>query len=200
MNVIFIVVDTLRKDHAGPLESRLRKLGFIPYGNVVAPAPWTVPSHASIFTGLYPALHKAHETREKKGFDIKLRHGDLLSKLLLDKGYDTYLLTANSYIRPSLGFRGFNHFYENPGWSPPKLSLLSYDDWVLLVDLKLKHGISDRKDLVKLLGFVPDDELYLWMNSADVFVLPSLSESFCIVQFEAMAVGSPVVATYNGWQ
>lgn len=65
---------------------------------------------------------------------------------------------------------------------------------------KLQKQINELglQDHVKLLGFVPDDELYLWMNSADVFVLPSLSESFGLVQLEAMAVGTPVVATYNG--
>ena len=52
-NVIFIVVDTLRKDYAKPLEKELKELGFISYENTIAPAPWTIPSHASIFTGLY---------------------------------------------------------------------------------------------------------------------------------------------------
>ncbi|AGB04685.1 glycosyltransferase [Aciduliprofundum sp. MAR08-339] len=64
----------------------------------------------------------------------------------------------------------------------------------------LKDSITkyDLDSFVKILGFVPNDELSLWYNSADLFVLPSLSESFGIVQIEAMAVGTPVVATING--
>ncbi|MEM2604119.1 MAG: glycosyltransferase, partial [Candidatus Korarchaeum sp.] len=58
-----------------------------------------------------------------------------------------------------------------------------------------KLGLESK---VKLLGFIPEDELSLWMNSCDVFVLPSLSESFGVVQIEAMACGKPVVATKNG--
>ncbi|MDW8035216.1 MAG: glycosyltransferase [Candidatus Korarchaeum sp.] len=58
-----------------------------------------------------------------------------------------------------------------------------------------RMGLEDK---VKLLGFIPEDELSLWMSSCDVFALPSLSESFGVVQIEAMACGKLVVATRNG--
>jgi glycosyltransferase involved in cell wall biosynthesis len=47
-------------------------------------------------------------------------------------------------------------------------------------------------------GGKPREEIPLWINACDVFVLPSLHESFGIVQIEAMACGKPVVATRNG--
>jgi len=64
--------------------------------------------------------------------------------------------------------------------------------------LEWQIGKLGLQDHIKLLGFIPNDEIPLWMNATDIFVLPSLSESFGIVQLEAMACGTPVVATYNG--
>ncbi len=51
---------------------------------------------------------------------------------------------------------------------------------------------------IKMVGGRPYDEIPLWMNACDVFVLPSMRESFGVVQIEAMACGKPVVATING--
>ncbi|PKP59290.1 glycosyltransferase family 4 protein, partial [Candidatus Atribacteria bacterium HGW-Atribacteria-1] len=65
---------------------------------------------------------------------------------------------------------------------------------------KLQRLINDLNlnDYVKLVGAKQHDEIPLWMNASDLFVLPSLNESFGIVQIEAMACGKPVVATRNG--
>jgi glycosyltransferase involved in cell wall biosynthesis len=42
-------------------------------------------------------------------------------------------------------------------------------------------------------GFVAEDELPLWYNTADVFVYPSLYEGFGLPPLEAMACGRPVL-------
>lgn len=52
--------------------------------------------------------------------------------------------------------------------------------------------------IVQFIGAIPHHEVSTWMNSADVFCLPSQSESFGIVQLEAWACGIPVVATRTG--
>lgn len=64
----------------------------------------------------------------------------------------------------------------------------------------LEHQIAslNLQEQIKLVGFIPDEQMGLWMNACDLFVLPSLRESFGVVQIEAMACGKPVVATRNG--
>ncbi|MEI6457075.1 MAG: glycosyltransferase [bacterium] len=51
---------------------------------------------------------------------------------------------------------------------------------------------------VTLAGGRSHTEIQLWLNACDLFVFPSIRESFGIVQIEAMACGKPVVATING--
>lgn len=65
-------------------------------------------------------------------------------------------------------------------------------------DLEKQITSLKLEDYVKLVGFIPDEQMNLWMNACDLFVLPSLSESFGVVQIEALACGKPVVATRNG--
>ena len=68
---------------------------------------------------------------------------------------------------------------------------------LLKSDLEQKINSLDIQKFIKLLGFVPDEQMNLWMNACDLFVLPSLSESFGIVQIEALACGKPVVSARN---
>jgi glycosyltransferase involved in cell wall biosynthesis len=53
----------------------------------------------------------------------------------------------------------------------------------------------DLDELVHFPGYIPRDELPLWYNAASLFVYPSLYEGFGLPPLEAMACGTPVVAS-----
>jgi glycosyltransferase involved in cell wall biosynthesis len=59
----------------------------------------------------------------------------------------------------------------------------------------LKKEIEREKlgDRVKLLGFIPSNEIPYYLKASDIFLYPSLKERFGIVVLEAMAVDLPVV-------
>ena len=73
-SAVLIVLDTLRRDHMSlygytrkttpALEQRART-GLV-FDDSTAVAPWTLPSHASMFTGLWPRTHGAHAFRGEK--------------------------------------------------------------------------------------------------------------------------------------
>ncbi len=68
-NVLFVVMDTVRKSHLSvygydrPTTPGLERLAeeATVFEQAVAPAPWTLPVHASVFTGLYPSEHGASQ-------------------------------------------------------------------------------------------------------------------------------------------
>ena len=116
-NVLLIIVDTLRADHlteygysraTSPNSSALAKRGVL-FEDAIATAPWTLPSHASMMTGLYPTEHGAVDLQSplSSGFVT-------IGEALEQRGYTTAAFSANSGLfSRRFGFgRGFMHFND----------------------------------------------------------------------------------------
>jgi glycosyltransferase involved in cell wall biosynthesis len=81
----------------------------------------------------------------------------------------------------------------------PRLVFLVVGEGPDFAQVKARIEQSGIGNNLRLAGFVSDDDLPLYYNAADFFVLPSKSgEGLPLVALEAMACGLPVVATNVG--
>jgi len=112
-NIILISIDTLRADHLGsygyernttPNIDLLARDGVL-FLNTVAQAPWTLPSHMSLFTGLYPSTHGVMNEYSKLN-DEHLT----VAEILQNAGYETTAFTDGAYLSRQFGYQGFDRF------------------------------------------------------------------------------------------
>ena len=75
-----------------------------------------------------------------------------------------------------------------------KLVMLDYQEAALSALLR-ELDASDLRVNIQLCGYVPNQELPLIYNLAEIFLYPSLRESFGIPILEAMACGTPVITS-----
>src|SRR5262249_40678475 len=71
--------------------------------DATSPSTWSLPSHASLFTGRYPTGHGAY--RQQSPLDARF---PTIAEALAAHGYETFCFTANPWISDGLGLtRGF---------------------------------------------------------------------------------------------
>jgi glycosyltransferase involved in cell wall biosynthesis len=90
----------------------------------------------------------------------------------------------------------FSRFKASTG-SPWKM-VFAGGDWHGAEVIRGLVRESPYRDDIRILGFVPSEDLPNWYRAADVFVFPSLSEGFGMPPVEAMACGCPVLSSVDG--
>jgi arylsulfatase A-like enzyme len=115
-NLLIITIDTLRADHLGcygyqrgttPVIDEFAGRGVL-FENVVCQSSQTLPSHASIFTGMNPRTHKAisHESKVDPGLKT-------LAEMLHDRGYTTGAFISSHALDVDYGLdQGFDTYWE----------------------------------------------------------------------------------------
>ncbi|WP_435359892.1 sulfatase [Haloarchaeobius sp. DFWS5] len=116
-NVLFVVMDTVRKDHLSvygydrPTTPGLEAFAdeAAVYEQAVSPAPWTLPVHASLFTGLYPSQHGASQ-------ENPYLEGATTLAQTLSATHETACYSSNAWITPYThltdGFDDQDNFFE----------------------------------------------------------------------------------------
>lgn len=116
-NILLIVMDCVRFDYLSaygyprqttPHLERLAAGGIL-FENAFAAAPWTPPSHASLFTGTYPSRH---------GVDVDenlflSEQNRTLAEILSGQGYRTFGVLPDVHLSNVRGFhKGFQEYNE----------------------------------------------------------------------------------------
>jgi arylsulfatase A-like enzyme len=129
LNVVMVLVDTLRADHlpfygyprnTAPFLATLAARGVV-FENAFSASTWTAPAVASLFTGLYPPQHGvvtgliATRRLQKKDPTVEINRLPealpTLGEVMKQAGYRTFGVSNNANIRGELGFaQGFDRF------------------------------------------------------------------------------------------
>ena len=115
-DIVLIVIDTARADRFSfmgyPRATTPRIDGLaaqgIAFTNAHSTSSWTVPSHASLFTGLYTVEHGANQEHNR------LEEGPAtLAELLGAAGYETVAVSGNAVVGQRTGLvRGFQRYQK----------------------------------------------------------------------------------------
>jgi len=115
-NIVLISIDTCRSDHlscygyeraTSPTIDSLAASGVL-FENVTAASPWTLPSHATLFSSTHPLTHGVVD--DGCGIPSGL---PMLAEILQAEGYHCGGVVSCTYVGPTFGFdRGFDYFED----------------------------------------------------------------------------------------
>jgi arylsulfatase A-like enzyme len=164
-DIVLVSIDSLRPDHLGaygyrrptsPHIDRIAEQGIV-FTHAYATTSWTLPSHLSLLTGLYPGEHGIVDEGRQLAESIPL-----LPQLLARAGYRSAAVVSGPYLHRQFGFAR--------GWEV-------YDD--LLVNAEAREPGSDESHAqitsprvhqraVKLLDRLGEGPFLLFLHYFDV--------------------------------
>lgn len=118
-NILLIVMDAARAKNLScygynrPTTPHLERFSerCVVYETAISAAGWSLPGHASIFTGLYPSRHGAHDQHKYLAPEYPT-----MAEQLRSRGYYTLAFCHNAYAGPATSLdRGFERFNDDFG-------------------------------------------------------------------------------------
>lgn len=113
---VIVALDTVRRDRTSayghardttPNLARLAERG-VRFDRAYGTASWSLPNHASLFTGLGTARHGAHNEH----LALAAEHATLAA-VLAEHGWETFSSSGNPWLGHGTGMaRGFHHVHE----------------------------------------------------------------------------------------
>jgi len=118
----------------------------------------------------------------------------VLARYSLRRPYFLHIGSSDPNKNTANILRAFELFSRDPNTAH---SLYIAGKWPAqaLADLAAAHGGLLAGGRVRMLGYVPDDDLPALYGGADAFVYPSLREGFGLPILEAMRCGTPVITS-----
>ncbi len=115
LNLLLVSIDTLRADHVGcygygggttPNLDALARRGTL-FRRVISQAPYTLPSHATMFSGQFPSIHGVQRPTDI----LSSLRSPILTQILADAGHRTQAFTGGVFLNADFGFaKGFDGF------------------------------------------------------------------------------------------
>jgi arylsulfatase A-like enzyme len=190
-NVVLITVESLRADHVGaygyarettPTLDTLASEGIV-FENAYAVTSWTLPAHASILTGLYPAAHRvvAYNHRLDDSYPT-------LAELLGEAGYQTAAFVSGPFLQSQhnldQGFQVFDQSASNPGGNQAAHSDVTNDAIERLVTRFLAEGRDPERPLFLFVYLWDPHYDYIPPAPWDAAFVPPYAEPIDLVGYE----------------
>jgi arylsulfatase A-like enzyme len=181
-NIVVVVMDTVRADHLrryGYARDTMPALeqwadGATVFRRAVSPGGWTVPSHASLFSGRPVSLHGVHSHVSRGIYSTRPLEGiQWLPQRLAQYGYSSFAVSSNPLaVSPAYGFDRVVISRRQQWERNMAAGLEPYSGPVALVSQGLRwiRTYLDAKDIVDVIeSALPkqDAPVFLFVNFLD---------------------------------
>lgn len=209
-NLVLMIIDTVRADHlsaygyrrpTSPNLAQLAARGLL-FRNSYSASTWTLPSTASLLTGLYPDQHGVRRLPQ-----VLPPEANTLAERLRALGYRTAAFTDGGFVDPQWGFaQGFDRYDSTRGqaWSPKDVKRVVEPAARWLAERSAESKAGGTAPFFLLVHTYEAHQPYLNRDGlADAFLPPGpkpRNESYWI-RFPARLEGpelSRVIALYDG--